>query len=255
MSRRAAREHAFQLIFQYIILQRQAVPAEVSQKLNDLEAMLDLPPLSDEDRDYILAVVPAVVNHSQTLDQAYEPYLKDWKLERLPKVDLAIFRLAVYEIMQRPEVPFSVTLNEAVLLAKRYGSVASSRYINGVLARISKPETSTALAAKLEQPADSSEGEGDLSAKLEQPADSSEGEGDLSAKLEQPADSSEGEGDLSAKLEQPADSSEGEGDPEVELPRASNQQPPAADAVVENELATAACEGSLRADPEAWGGV
>ncbi len=221
MSRRAAREHAFQLIFQYIILQRQAVPAEVSQKLNDLEAMLDLPPLSDEDRDYILAVVPAVVNHSQTLDQAYEPYLKDWKLERLPKVDLAIFRLAVYEIMQRPEVPFSVTLNEAVLLAKRYGSVASSRYINGVLARISKPETSTALAAKLEQP----------------------------------ADSSEGEGDLSAKLEQPADSSEGEGDPEVELPRASNQQPPAADAVVENELATAACEGSLRADPEAWGGV
>ncbi|MDD2214791.1 MAG: transcription antitermination factor NusB, partial [Oscillospiraceae bacterium] len=101
----------------------------------------------------ILAVVPAVVNHSQTLDQTYEPYLKDWKLERLPKVDLAIFRLAVYEILQRPEVPFSVTLNEAVLLAKRYGSVSSSRYINGVLARISKPETNITPAAEPEEQA------------------------------------------------------------------------------------------------------
>jgi N utilization substance protein B len=60
----------------------------------------------------------------------------NWKLERMARVDRNILRLAVYELLRRPEVPVKVTLNEAVELGKKYGSEESSAFVNGILDRI-----------------------------------------------------------------------------------------------------------------------
>ena len=62
---------------------------------------------------------------------------KDWKIERISKVDLAILKLAIYEIKFK-DIPFKVVINEAVELAKKYGEDSSKNFVNGILASIVK---------------------------------------------------------------------------------------------------------------------
>ena len=65
-------------------------------------------------------------------------HLKDWSFERISKIDLAILRLAIYEIKYREDIPCKVSVNEAVELAKIFGEDSSPAFINGVLAEILK---------------------------------------------------------------------------------------------------------------------
>lgn len=73
------------------------------------------------------------VLHTSELDGIISKYLKGWKLQRLPKVNLSILRLALYEIIYESSVPASASVNEAVELAKKYSGKEDSSFINGVL--------------------------------------------------------------------------------------------------------------------------
>ena len=72
------------------------------------------------------------------LDAEIESFSNGWKVERIAKVDLSILRLALYEMSHRQDVPESSAINEAVELAKKYGSDKSAKFINGVLGGISR---------------------------------------------------------------------------------------------------------------------
>lgn len=88
------------------------------------------------DRAYITRVLDGVVTHLDELDEQIASASRDWTIDRMPRVDLAILRLATWEILHEDDVPGSVSINEAVELAARYSEPASGRFINGVLGTI-----------------------------------------------------------------------------------------------------------------------
>ena len=91
------------------------------------------------DRKYFDGVFNAYINHNNEIDDIIEKYSKGWKLERLAKVDLSILRVCVAEMMYYEEpVPVSVSINEAVRIAKIYGGDDSRKFVNGILGKVSE---------------------------------------------------------------------------------------------------------------------
>jgi N utilization substance protein B len=88
-----------------------------------------------KDRAYIEDVVNGVFSNLAELDELVENNAKGWKLSRLAKIDLSILRLCIYEIKYREDIPFNISINEAVELAKKYGTEDSGAFINGILSK------------------------------------------------------------------------------------------------------------------------
>ena len=124
MSRIETREHALELLFQIGFRND-----PVSDQIN---LFRETNPDIVEDEPY------GVINSREELDEKFVPFLKRWKLERLPMTDRIILEIAVYEILNVEDIPTSVSINEAVKLAKKYGTDSSSSYINGVLSNFVK---------------------------------------------------------------------------------------------------------------------
>ena len=130
MSRIETRERAMELLFQ-IGFRNDPISDQIETfKENNPEVV--------EDEAYFLDIVYGVINSRDELDEKFVPFLKNWKLERLPQTDRIILEIAVYEILTVEEIPTSVSINEAVKLAKKYGTDNSSSYINGVLSNFVK---------------------------------------------------------------------------------------------------------------------
>jgi N utilization substance protein B len=94
--------------------------------------------LSPEDEAYLQDKCNGVIAHVQELDEAINKASTSWKTTRMGKVDLTLLRLAVYEIRYEEEVPFKVSVNEAVELAKQYGTDGSPAFVNGILSNFAK---------------------------------------------------------------------------------------------------------------------
>ena len=94
--------------------------------------------LEQEEKAYFDKVVEGIKSNEKEIDNMILSKLKNWTIERIFKIDLAILRLAVYEIMFFPDMPPKVAVNEAVELAKKYGNDASYNFVNGVLREIIK---------------------------------------------------------------------------------------------------------------------
>lgn len=88
--------------------------------------------------DYAKEVVEGIEAHIQEMDALIEVHLKGWKKNRIAKVSLAVLRLAVYEMKYMPSIPVSVSINEAVRLAKSYASDKDGAFVNGVLGSVAK---------------------------------------------------------------------------------------------------------------------
>lgn len=87
--------------------------------------------------DYAMKLIQGVEEHSDALDEHLKATSENWSLNRMPVIDRAILRLATYEMMYVDDVPTSVTINEAVELAKDFGGEDDSpRFVNGILGRI-----------------------------------------------------------------------------------------------------------------------
>ncbi len=85
---------------------------------------------------YLTKLVEGVAANQEELDALIKEHSEHWRLERMAAVDRNLLRLALYELLHQPAIPAKVVINEAVELAKRYGSEESGSFINGILDRI-----------------------------------------------------------------------------------------------------------------------
>lgn len=132
MSRRSARKNAFFLLFQMDF--SEAVEYEQVKELFFAEQE---EPVEEEDKAFILSEVEGVHAHMEEIDVMIEQSAKGWDPARMNKVDLAILRLALYE-MKFAETPVGVAINEAVELAKKFSADEAPAFINGVLGKAAK---------------------------------------------------------------------------------------------------------------------
>ena len=136
MSRHMAREVAFKIVFE---LAFQDGDAEELYN-NFIEGLDEKPDINEDDSKYIKEVIIGIKENLTTIDDKIKSKLKDWNFDRISKVDIAILRLAIYEICFRKDIPEKVSVNEAVEIAKSFGEDTSSSFVNGVLAEILKEE-------------------------------------------------------------------------------------------------------------------
>lgn len=129
MTRRALRENIFKMLFR--------VEFHEADEMNDQLALFEeqLEGLKEADLAYIKEKTTEVIAHLKEIDDQINEKAIGWKTSRMGKVDLSIIRLAIYEIQHDDEVPKKVAINEAVELAKKFGTDESPAFINGVLAK------------------------------------------------------------------------------------------------------------------------
>jgi len=89
-----------------------------------------------DEMEYIEMVLKGVKENLAQIDNVILSKLKNWSIERIAKIDLAILRLAIYEINYMDDIPEKVSANEAVELAKTYGNNDSKSFVNGVIAKV-----------------------------------------------------------------------------------------------------------------------
>ena len=130
MTRRELREYLFKLLFRVEFNEPEDMPMQKQLFFeNDEESF------SEEDVAFITEKFEAIKAAIPELDEALFAKAEGWNKNRIGKVELTIFRLAIYEILKDDTVPASVAINEAVLLAKKYGQDQSGSFVNGVLAK------------------------------------------------------------------------------------------------------------------------
>lgn len=134
MSRKSAREVAFKVVFASNFQNEEINLEEIMIAL--LKENENIEDINGEDRKYIQEISSGVCEKVAELDETIEKHLKGWTMERICKTDLAILRLAIYEILYRDDIPNKVSVNEAVELAKSFSEENSPSFINGVLAEI-----------------------------------------------------------------------------------------------------------------------
>lgn len=130
MSRIDSREAVVFFIYQYDF--------RIEQVDEQIKLYIDNNPDLEEDLDYFKNTVKGVLENRDKLDDTISGFLKNWTLSRIPKLDKAILEVAFYEISSNDDIPTSVAINEAVRLAKKYGTDDSYSYINGVLSSYEK---------------------------------------------------------------------------------------------------------------------
>ena len=121
-SRREARERALSLLYE----------AEVK----DLAPSALLAELPLQPEPFVADLVQGVGENRARIDELVGRFAIDWTLDRMPVVDRTVLRLAVYELLERLDVPLGAVIDEAVELAKRYSTDESGRFVNGVLSGI-----------------------------------------------------------------------------------------------------------------------
>lgn len=89
-----------------------------------------------DDLEFVNDLIEGVMKNQTQIDDQIRPAAPEWPIEQIAKVDIAILRLALYELMLKREVPPKVVINEAVELAKAFGGPNSSKFVNGVLGTI-----------------------------------------------------------------------------------------------------------------------
>jgi transcription antitermination protein NusB len=129
MNRRKAREYALQMLFQQ----------EFAGDSTGMEFTEDHRPGKKTDEDlnkFARDLVSGTLQHLEEIDRVVQEAAENWKMDRMAAVDRNILRCAVYEILFRSEIPAAVTINEALEIAKKYSSLESSSFINGLLDKI-----------------------------------------------------------------------------------------------------------------------
>lgn len=130
MSRIVTREAVVFFIYQFDF-RSETIDEQISIYVDSNEELKD-------DIEYFTNTVKGIVANRDSLDESISKYLKNWTLDRIPKLDKAILETAIYEISYNDEIPTGVAINEAVKLAKKYGTDDSYSYINGVLSSYEK---------------------------------------------------------------------------------------------------------------------
>ena len=129
MTRRELRENVFKMLFRVDFYEQGELTEQLRLFTEELEN------LSETDFLYINNKCNEIFDKIPEIDNLVNEVVEGWKTSRMGKVDLSIIRLAVYEIKFEEDVPAKVAINEAVELAKLYGTDNSASFVNGVLAK------------------------------------------------------------------------------------------------------------------------
>jgi transcription antitermination protein NusB len=127
--RRKAREVALQFLYQ-LDLHGAADPEPFADEFWARH------PVDRETREFAEALVRGTKQNQEKVDQLIGQCAENWDLERMAVVDRNLLRVAVYELLWQPDVPAKVAINEAIEIAKKFGTSESSRFVNGVLDRV-----------------------------------------------------------------------------------------------------------------------
>ena len=127
MTRREAREQAFVLLFEKSF--------NPQTEIDDLIELAKEFSVYEED-DYTSSVVHKACENMQEIDEHISSHARGWKINRIPKVSLAVIRLALTEILYLDDIPSGVSINEAVELAKKYASPEDASFVNGLLGTV-----------------------------------------------------------------------------------------------------------------------
>lgn len=126
--RRKARELALQVLYQMEVT-RDPAPAGPDSFWGHF-------PSRPASRDFAQRLIAGTVEHRAEIDGFLTDAVENWRLDRMPKVDLIILRLATYELVYCPDIPLNVSIDEAIEIGNRYGSDDSPTFINGVLDQV-----------------------------------------------------------------------------------------------------------------------
>jgi N utilization substance protein B len=129
-SRRRARELAFQMLYQWEIGQH--APAHV------IATFLSVQRTEGEEEGFARVLFEGAVEKREELDRQLREFTQHWRLERMAAVDRNILRLALYEMLNYPETPPAVVINEALEIARRFSARDSVEFVNGILDAIRK---------------------------------------------------------------------------------------------------------------------
>ncbi len=130
MSRREIREQIFKFLFRAEFYTQEELS---EQFVLFREELGDIRP---ENLEYIENKIQKIVKVLEQLDAAINEAAEKWKTTRMGKADLTIIRLAVYEMRYEEDIPVAVSINEAVELAKKFGTDESPKFVNGILAKL-----------------------------------------------------------------------------------------------------------------------
>ncbi len=133
MIRRKGREIALQLLYQ-----KEVNKTSLEEVIKDYEKYFGIP--NKAAFEFAVELVKGVLAHLEDIDEIIKKYTPSWPLERQNLTDRNILRLAIYEMFYRPDIPEVVSINEAIELAKLYGTDDSPAFVNGVLDSIYKKE-------------------------------------------------------------------------------------------------------------------
>ena len=129
MTRREIREQIFQMLFRIEFYETEELSEQLKYETDEEKE-------PDKDEIYIQNKINAIHEKVEEIDGIINEVAKGWKTTRMGKVDLTLLRLAVYELRFEDDIPTGVAINEAVELAKRYGTDESASFVNGILAKI-----------------------------------------------------------------------------------------------------------------------
>ncbi|MBR2968004.1 MAG: transcription antitermination factor NusB [Clostridia bacterium] len=128
MSRRTIRENVFKLVYE----------TGVCGAVNDITVEMVTQNIDQADKVYFDEVFYGIVSKKGELEEVIKRYAHSYQFDRLYKVDIAILLVAIYEIFYVIDIPYKVSANEAVELAKAYSTEKSASYINGILSSVIK---------------------------------------------------------------------------------------------------------------------
>lgn len=124
-SRRLGRELAVQMLY--------AVDVNPSEEFPSVPQVTEGSKVPYESLDFAEELVRGVGEHRARIDRVISEKSKNWSLERMSRVDLCILRMAIFELLFRADIPKNVTINEAIEVAKKFGTKDSPAFINGIL--------------------------------------------------------------------------------------------------------------------------
>lgn len=130
MSRRTARKHILNILFQSEFNADVALESIIETYSEEIENIYS------GDMPFVKAELEGIKTNTALLEETISNYAEGWSLERMSKIDVAILKIAIYEILFAEDVPGKVAINEAVELAKEYSSDKAPGFINGVLAKV-----------------------------------------------------------------------------------------------------------------------
>lgn len=139
VARRNARRYALQAMYQWQLSEASLSDIESEFLLYHIDKNIDMPYFKE-----LLYGIPA---HQKEIDLTMGPFI-DRSLREIDPVELSVLRVAIYELLKRPDVPYRVVINEALELTKKFGSIEGYKFVNGVLDRVARKTRSVELNMK-----------------------------------------------------------------------------------------------------------